>query len=128
MRKLSFEIRLICNRRRLPVFSLRNSWKTFSVKETLFPLSHSVPGTFPFGADSRVGRRCGDFFAAFKVVAEELEDLALKGLAQLRYAERENNGRTFLESAGSHGEHDERVEAVIVWPRRDGRRLSISER
>jgi hypothetical protein len=84
------------------------------VKETLFPLSHSVPGTFPFGADSRVGRRCGDFFAAFKVVAEELEDLALKGLAQLRYAERENNGRTFLESAGSHGEHDERVEAVIV--------------
>ena len=51
---------------------------------------------------------------ALKVVAEELEDLALKGLAQLRYAERENNGRTFLESAGSHGEHDERVEAVIV--------------
>ena len=79
-----------------------------------FPLSHGAPGTFPFGAHSWVGRRCGDFFAAFKVVAEELEDLALKGLAQLRYAERENNGRTFLESAGSHGEHDERVEAVIV--------------
>ena len=61
-----------------------------------FPLSHRVPGTFPFGAHSWVGRRCGDFFAAFKVVAEELEDLALKGLAQLRYAEREKQWENFL--------------------------------
>jgi hypothetical protein len=44
-----------------------------------------------------VGRRCGDFFAAFKVIAEELEDLALKRLvAQLRYAEREKQWENFL--------------------------------
>ena len=61
-----------------------------------FPLSHGVPGTFPFGAHSWVGRRCGDFFAAFKVVAEELEDLALKGLAQLRYAEQEKQWENLL--------------------------------
>ena len=49
-----------------------------------------------------------------KVVAEELEDLALKVLARYATPSGRNNGRTFLESAGSHGEHDERVEAVIV--------------
>jgi hypothetical protein len=51
---------------------------------------------------------------ALKVVAEELEDLALKGWFRYATPSGKNNGRTFLESAGSHGEHDERVEAVIV--------------
>ena len=61
------------------------------------PLSHGVPGTSPLGAHCWVGRRCGDFFAAFKVIAEELEDLALKRLvAQLRHAEREKQWENFL--------------------------------
>jgi hypothetical protein len=114
VRKLSFEIRLICNRGRLPVFSLQNSGKTFSVKETLFRFHMASQELSP--SRRTVGWE-GDAAISLppkKVVAEELEDLALKGLVQLRYAERENNGRTFLESAGSQGEHDERVEAVIV--------------
>jgi hypothetical protein len=96
VRKLSFEIRLICNRRRLPVFSLQNSGKTFSVKETLFPFHMASQELSP---SRRTVEWEGDAAISLppkKVVAEELEDLALKGLAQLRYAEREKQWENFL--------------------------------
>jgi len=94
--KLRFEIRLICNRPCWPdLFSAK--FKDILSEGDSPPLSHGVPGTFLLGAHCWVGRRYGDFFAVFKVVAEELEDLARKGwVAQLRYAEWEKQWEKFL--------------------------------